>query len=50
MSYAEGYHRWLAGLMIVLLLGLTGLIMRSANIALAASEPEHARDTLKPKV
>lgn len=47
---AEGYRRWLAGLMIVLLLGLTGLIMRSANIALAASESEHARDTLKPKV
>jgi len=47
---AEGYRRWLAGLMIVLLLGLTGLIMRSANIALAASEADQHRDTLKPKV
>ncbi|MFU8877764.1 MAG: poly-gamma-glutamate system protein, partial [Wenzhouxiangellaceae bacterium] len=32
---AETYRRWLAGLMIVLLISLTGLIMRSANIALA---------------
>lgn len=47
---AEAYRRWLAGLMILLLLGLTGLIMRSANIALAASDSNHARDTLKPKV
>lgn len=47
---AEQYRRWLAGLMILLLLGLTGLIMRSANIALAASESDHTRDTLKPKV
>lgn len=47
---AEGYRQWLAGLMIVLLLGLTGLIMRSANIALAASESDTHRETLKPKV
>ena len=47
---AEGYRRWLAGLMIVFLLALTGLIMRSANIALAASESDHHRETMKPKV
>lgn len=47
---AEGYRRWLAGLMILLLLGLTGLIMRSANIALAASEADDHRGTMKPKV
>ncbi|MDT8410368.1 MAG: poly-gamma-glutamate system protein [Wenzhouxiangellaceae bacterium] len=47
---AEAYRQWLAILMIVLLLGLTGLIMRSANIALAASEGGRARGTLEPKV
>ncbi len=47
---AETYRRWLAGLMILMLLGLTGLIMRSANIALAASSRDGRGDSLKPKV
>jgi poly-gamma-glutamate system protein len=47
---AESYQRWLAGLMIVLLLGLTALIMRSANIALAAGQSRRTKDAMKPKV
>jgi hypothetical protein len=47
---AESYRRWLAALMIVLLLGLTGLIMRSANIALAAERGGRRRDPMRPKV
>lgn len=47
---AESYRRWLAALMIVLLLGLTGLIMRSANIALAADHGGKRRDAMRPKV
>jgi len=47
---AESYRRWLALLMIVLLLALTGLIMRSANISLAAGHSDDHRDTLRPKV
>ncbi len=47
---AESYRRWLAGLMIVALLGLTALIMRSASIALVAGQNGSRRDTLKPKV
>lgn len=47
---AVSYRRWLAGLMIVFLLGLTALIMRSAHIALAASQSEGKTGTMKPKV
>lgn len=47
---AESYQRWLAALMIVLLLGLTALIMRSANIALAAGQSGRKKDAMKPKV
>ncbi|MDT8449085.1 MAG: poly-gamma-glutamate system protein [Wenzhouxiangellaceae bacterium] len=47
---AVSYRRWLAGLMIVLLVVLTGVIMRSANIALAVGGSSHTEDTLKPKV
>ncbi len=47
---AESYQRWLAALMIVLLLGLTALIMRSANIALAAGRSDSGKDPMKPKV
>jgi len=47
---AESYQRWLAALMIVVLLGLTALIMRSANIALAAGQSGRKRDAMKPKV
>jgi len=47
---AVSYRRWLAGLMIVLLVALTGLIMRSANIALAVGGSNRSEDTLKPKV
>lgn len=47
---AESYQRWLAALMIVALLGLTALIMRSANIALAAGQSGHKKDAMKPKV
>jgi poly-gamma-glutamate system protein len=47
---AESYRRWLAGLMIVVLLGLTGVVMRSANIALAADRRGKEGDSLKPKV
>lgn len=47
---SESYRRWLAALMIFLLLALTGLIMRSANIALASGHNDDHRDTLKPKV
>lgn len=47
---AESYRRWLAGSMILALLGLTALIMRSANIALAAGSGRKGRDTLRPRV
>lgn len=47
---AESYRRWLAGLMIVLLLVLTGVVMRSANIALAADKRGQEGASLKPKV
>ncbi|NEZ03765.1 poly-gamma-glutamate system protein [Wenzhouxiangella sp. XN201] len=47
---AESYRRWLAALMIVLLLGLTALIMRSANIALVTGRRGSRSDTMKPKV
>lgn len=47
---AESYRRWLAGLMIVLLLALTGIVMRSANIALAAQRGGQEGDSMKPKV
>jgi len=47
---SEAYRRWLAGLMIVILLGLTALIMRSANIALAASSQDRQDHSMKPKV
>jgi len=47
---AESYQRWLAALMIVLLLGLTALIMRSANIALTAGQSGRTKDAMKPKV
>lgn len=47
---AESFRRWLAALMIVLLLALTALIMRSANIALAAGQSGSGRNTMKPKV
>ncbi|NBD95061.1 MAG: poly-gamma-glutamate system protein [Gammaproteobacteria bacterium] len=47
---AESYQRWLAGLMIVLLLGLTALIMRSANIALSTGQSGRKKDAMKPKV
>lgn len=47
---AESYQRWLAALMIVMLLGLTALIMRSANIALAAGQSGRKKDAMKPKV
>jgi len=47
---AESYRRWLAGLMIVLLLLLTGVVMRSANIALAAEKRGQEGSSLKPKV
>lgn len=47
---AQSYQRWLAALMIVLLLGLTGLIMRSANIALSTGQSGRRRDAIKPKV
>lgn len=47
---AESYQRWLAALMIVLLLGLTALIMRSANIALTAGQSGRKKDAMKPKV
>ena len=43
----ESYRRWLAGLMILMLLGLTAFVMRSAHIALVA---ESRDTTLKPKV
>jgi len=36
--------------MIVLLLGLTALIMRSANIALTAGQSGRTKDAMKPKV
>lgn len=47
---AESYRRWLAGLMIVVLLALTGIVMRSANIALAAEKSGREGSSLKPKV
>jgi poly-gamma-glutamate system protein len=47
---AESYRRWLAGLMIIVLLAMTALIMRSANIALAASSSGQSGASLKPKV
>jgi len=47
---AESYQRWLAILMIGLLLGLTALIMRSANIALAVGQSDKQKDAMKPKV
>jgi len=47
---AESYQRWLAGLMILGLLGLTALIMRSANIALTTGKSIRKNDPLKPKV
>jgi poly-gamma-glutamate system protein len=47
---AESYRRWLAGLMIVLLLALTAVVTRSANIALAADRRGKEADSLKPKV
>ncbi|WP_376695357.1 poly-gamma-glutamate system protein [Wenzhouxiangella sp. EGI_FJ10305] len=47
---AESYQRWLAALMIILLLGLTALIMRSANIALATGRSGRSKDAMKPKV
>lgn len=47
---AVSYRRWLAALMIACLLGLTALIMRSAHIALTASQSEGKTGTLKPKV
>ena len=47
---ALSYRRWLAGLMIVLLLALTALVMRSANVALAAGSDGRSKDTMKPKV
>ena len=43
----ESYRRWLAGLMILMLVGLTAFVMRSAHIALVA---ESRDTTLKPKV
>ena len=47
---AESYRRWLAALMIVALLALTGVVMRSANIALAADRSGREGSSLKPKV
>lgn len=47
---AESYQRWLAALMVMVLLGLTALIMRSANIALAASGSGPKANPMKPKV
>ena len=47
---AKSYRRWLAVLMIGLLLGLTALIMRSANIALAVGQSGKPKDAMKPKV
>lgn len=44
------YRRWLTGLMIVLLVLLTGVIMRSANIALAVGGSNRTEDTLRPKL
>lgn len=47
---SETYQRWLAASLIILLLGLTGLIMRSANIALAASSGPRQSQAIRPKV
>lgn len=47
---AESYQRWLSALMIIALLGLTALIMRSANIALSTGKSGRAKDAMKPKV
>lgn len=47
---AESYQRWLSALMILLLLGLTALIMRSANIALSTGQSGRKKDAMKPKV
>jgi poly-gamma-glutamate system protein len=47
---SETYQRWLAGLMMAVLVGLTGLIMRSANIALAASPSHGHNGSIRPKV
>lgn len=47
---ASSYRRWLAGLLVLVLLGLTALIMRSASVALAAESSRGKKGTLKPKV
>lgn len=47
---SETYQRWLAAAMVVLLLGLTGLIMRSANIALAARRDSRRSESIRAKV
>jgi poly-gamma-glutamate system protein len=44
------YRRWLAALMIGLLLALTAFVMRSAHIALAAEEGDARRSKLRAKV
>ena len=44
------YRRWLAALMIVLLLALTAFVMRSAHIALAAEDGDGRRSKLRAKV
>lgn len=46
----ESYRRWLAGLMILMLLGLTAFVMRSAHIALVAESGDPRSTKLKPKV
>lgn len=48
--HARTYRRWLAAVMILALLGLTALIMRSANIALAAGTSGRRSNAIRPKV
>jgi poly-gamma-glutamate system protein len=48
--HGESYRRWLAGLMIAMLLALTAFVMRSAHIALVAESGDSRPTTLKPKV
>ncbi len=44
------YRRWLAGLMILLLLGLTAFVMRSAQISLVSKSGDGRYGRLTPKV
>ncbi|MBK5910698.1 hypothetical protein CCR85_04225 [Rhodothalassium salexigens] len=48
---ARQYRRWLAGTLILVLLGVTTLAMRSANLALNVDQPgEKPKGLLRPKV